>query len=241
MSFKSKLVFGLGFLFLVIFALAFYSSFGIQALSRSADKILKDNYNSLVYCMNMLLALDDMRMSSSGNGVGQSLPFAASQSTFEKNLAAEKGNITEAQERGYVEKLNKDYGSFLALCLQARKGRGEPSSDLLPAYLNARRVIVSINEINMEAIQRKSLATRNESRSMIAAIAAAGAACVVLAFFYFWLFPAYVSNSLSQLEDRMHRLLEGIHINLETRSRDEAVILSQSIALLEKRFLVDRN
>jgi hypothetical protein len=60
MSLRRKLTIGLVFLFLIIFSLAMYSSFDIQRLSKDAEAILKDNYDSLVYCKNMLLALDDM-------------------------------------------------------------------------------------------------------------------------------------------------------------------------------------
>ena len=60
MSLRSKLTVGLGFLFIIIFAIAIYSSFQIEKLSKEASSILKDNYESLVYCKNMLFALDEM-------------------------------------------------------------------------------------------------------------------------------------------------------------------------------------
>ena len=60
MSLRIKLTIGLGFLFLIIFALDVYGLLKIQELSKDADNILKDNYASLVYCKNMLLALDDI-------------------------------------------------------------------------------------------------------------------------------------------------------------------------------------
>jgi hypothetical protein len=244
MSFRSKLTIGLGFLFLIIFGLAIYSSFDIQALSKYADRILKDNYDSLVYCRNMLLVLDDMRISSSDTMIGQSPSglLTASKSIFEKNLAAENGNITEVHEGEYVEELNKDYSLFRAYCLQGRAGRSSSyRTDFLQAYLNARQAIVKINDVNMEAIERKNLATKKESSRMIEAIAAVGAGSVVLAFFYFWFFPAYVSSTLSYLENRMRGLLEGIQIRLDTQSKDEAFVLLRSITLLEKRLLGDRN
>jgi len=61
MSLRMKLTVGLGFLFVIIFALFIFSSYDIRQLSNDADKILRDNYNSLVYCKDMLIALDDMR------------------------------------------------------------------------------------------------------------------------------------------------------------------------------------
>lgn len=127
MSLRSKLTLGLGFLFLIIFGLAAYNSFNIQQLSREADRVLKDNYDTLVYCKNMLVALDDMR-----TAVGAKIPganpersfdyysqlFQDSKSTFEKNLAAEKYNITEVHEQEYVAELDANYNHYLSLSQQ---------------------------------------------------------------------------------------------------------------------------
>lgn len=249
MSMRTKLTLGLGFLFVIIFALAIYSSLDIQALSKSADRILKDNYDSLVYCKNMLLALDDMRTAISAKVIGQREVstnyqfFETGKSTFEKNLSAENGNITEVHESEYVEELNRNYSVFLTLCLRmdAKEGRSSYLSDFTPAYLNARQAVVKINDLNMNAIERKSLSTKHDASNMISSIAALGAGCIVLAFFYFWFFPLYVSSTLSYLENRMLRVLKNIDIKLDTQSKDEAFVLLQSIALLEKRLSSHKN
>src|SRR5271157_1117248 len=118
MSLRTKLTVGLGFLFFIIFALAIYSSFDIQGLSRDAEKIIKDNYDSLVYCKNMLVALDDMRTGISSMVFGSnqiklsdyySHLFETSKSTFESSLSDEKSNITEIGEKDYVEELTNNY------------------------------------------------------------------------------------------------------------------------------------
>ena len=247
MSLRTKLTGGLGFLFLIIFALAIYSSFEIQGLSKSADRILRDNYDSLVYCKNMLLALDDMRTTTGDRVIGprmaQASPydsqlFESGRSSFEKNFSAENGNITELHEKEYVEELDKNYAFFLALCLKTERDGGSPASysrDFLPAYLSARQTVVKINDLNMEAIERKSMSTKLESGKMITSIAAFGAGCILLALFYFWYFPFYVSNTMSFLAGKMKELMARAELNIETRSKDEAFVLLQSINLLESR------
>lgn len=252
MLFRTKLTVGLGFLFLIIFALAILSSYEIQGLSREADSILKDNYNSLVYCKGMLVALDDMRTAVSGQIFVPNLNkssdyyanlFEASKSTFESNLHAEKNNITEVHEKEYVAELNSNYGLFLNLCLQANSKGGGSSfyfSDFIPAYMATRQTIVQINDINMQAIERKNLSTRNSAGKMTVSIAASGALAVLLAFFYFWYFPFYVSNSISYLAKKMKELLQSIGITLNTKTNDEAMILLQSIDLLENELVKNR-
>jgi len=166
MSLRSKLTIGLGFLFLIIFGLVIYSSFQIQQLSKDADNILKDNYASLVYCKNMLIALDEMNSTSSrkvfGSGQGKTFSydlqlFESSKSIFDSNLIAEKHNITEIHENEYVAELDNDYSLFLSLSKQISEKGGNLSlyfNDFLPAAAKARQTIVKIDDLNMQAVER---------------------------------------------------------------------------------------
>ena len=247
MSLRTKLTLGLGFLFLIIFALTIYNSYDIQKLSKDADRILEDNYNTLVYCKNMLLALDDMRIavSSRGLSLSQKIPseyyshlFEISRQTFESSLNAEKNNITEVHEKDYVDELSNHYVLYLNLAEKIHKTGGTMYSyanDFLPTYLNVRQTIVEINDINMQAIERKNLSAKQDARNMVTTMAVIGTLCVLLAFFYFWYFPFYVSSTLSYLASKMRKLLTGIDIKVETQTKDEAFVLLQSINLLESK------
>jgi hypothetical protein len=248
MSLRSKLTIGLGFLFLIIFGLTIYSSYQIQKLSREANTILKDNYDSLVYCKNMLLALDDMSMTVNKRVFGlnpnkasgyDSQLFEGSRSTFESNQNAENHNITEVHEREYVGELNDDYRQFLNLCLKVNeKGANPPQylSDFLPSYEKVRQTIVKINDLNMEAVERKSQSTRNDADAMIISMAVSGTICIMLAFFYFWYFPFYISNTFSYLAKKMKAFLQNVGVKIDTKTDDEAFVILHSIDLLENKF-----
>ena len=148
MSIKKKLSLGLGFLFLIIFALVAFSLHQISKLSKDAANILKDNYASLLYADNMMFALDDMMMAA-GSRVANppadkrledyhSKLFESGRGEFEKNLKAENNNVTEVHEKEFVEKLNADYAVYLDLGLQIMKGEGSPAlffGELQPAYM----------------------------------------------------------------------------------------------------------
>ena len=249
MSLRTKLTVGLGFLFIIIFALSLYSSYNIQQLSKDADTILRDNYASLVYCKNMLFALDDMRTAASNvifapNPNGPSIDtlqlFENSESSFEANLSAEEGNITETHEREYVTELTHDYGLFLSLGQQMnRSGRNTSLylDKMMPAYSRTRQTIMSINDLNMQAIERKNLTTRHNANKMITSFAVVGTLAIILAFFYFWYFPFYVSNTISYLAGKMRELLKNAGIKIDTKTKDEAFILLQSINLLENKLI----
>ena len=58
MKLKTKLWLALGFLFLVILSFGISGIFFTKKLSTDADRILKNNYETLVYDNNMLKNLD---------------------------------------------------------------------------------------------------------------------------------------------------------------------------------------
>jgi len=247
MSLRRKLTLGLVLLFSIIFALVIYGSLEIQRLATDAKAIVKDNYESLVYCKGMFLALDDMKTALTDEiidgGVGH-LPqpdaqlFENGKAVFEANLTKEQGNITEVHEQDYVDELTNAYRSFLSrgVSMGQTKTRSVTDyRDVMSAYLAARQAIARIDEVNMEAIQRKNVAAIADSNKMIISFAVVGSLCLILAFFYFWYFPFYVSNSLSYLTEKMKVLLKNMGIGLETQTKDETFVMLNAINLLENR------
>jgi two-component system, NtrC family, sensor histidine kinase KinB len=245
MSLRSKLSIGLGFLFLIILAIAAYSSIQIGALSRDADNILKNNYNSIVYCTNMLLALDNMNATVASRVFDESMKkttaynthvFDTNREVFERNLGGEKGNITEPPEADSVGELSTAYAVYLKIAAPLAAEGGTSSKyfkEYLPSHDSVRNVIVSINDVNMHAIERKSIAANRDARGMITSMAVIGAICIILGFFYFWYFPFYISSSITFLAARMKELLQVAGLKIDTRTGDEAFILLHAIDLLE--------
>jgi len=72
---------------------------------------------------------------------------------------------------------------------------------------------------------------------MVISMGVVGTLGILLAFFYFWYFPFYVSNSISYLAKKMNGLLQDTGIKVDTRAKDEALILLHSINLLENKFV----
>ncbi len=251
MVLKTKLSMGLGFLFLIIFALAFFCAYYVDKLSGEADNILKNNYDSIVYSRNMTSALDDMRTSISStifNPDSKKLTdyhtqlFEAGRIEFEKNLKAEKNNITEIHEKEYADTLSGDYNIYLNLCEQIKKGAGSTSmyfNEILPCYERLKHSIHNINDLNMQAVVRKSQITKDQSAHIITYMAVTASLCIMLAFGYFWYFPFYISSTISYLANRMTELLKKIGIAGDIETNDETHIILQSIKQLEKKLGVE--
>ena len=248
MTLKKKLTLGLGFLFLITFVIVIFYSYYIGKLSLDAENILKDNYKSLAFSKNMISALEDMRTAISRivfNPTDNQETsdyylklFEAGRTEFENNLKSENGNITEIHESEYVDTVNQSYALYASLCLRIVKGEGGRAvyfDEYQPAFEKLRHAISSINDINMQAVERKSQAAKRHSAGIIKLMAGVGTFCLILAFAYFWYFPFYISSSVAYLSDRMKGLLEKSNIVLDIKTNDEAFIILQGINLLENR------
>lgn len=249
MVLKKKLSWGLGFLFFIIFFLAGFCSYYIGKLSQEAGAILKDNYNSLVFSKNMTSSLEDISTAIGSFGFSQAENIQSSgyfgqlfekgRVEFEKNLLAENKNITEINEKEYVEAINRNYAMFLKLCLQIKAGSGSNAMyfrEFQPAFTQLKQSIDSIHDINMQAVVRKSQLTRRNAERTIKYMAVVGILCLILAFGYFWYFPLYISNSISYLADKMRQLLKKKGLTLEEKTNDELQVILQAMNLIENEY-----
>jgi two-component system, NtrC family, sensor histidine kinase KinB len=251
MSLKTKLVLGLGFLFLIIFTLAGFCSYYVGRLGQESGNILKDNYYSIVYSKNMLSGLDDMKASitSTIHRAGRMGTmsdyyvrlFESGRKVFETSLKAENNNITEIHEKEYVEMLNQDYDSFLKTSLQIKNRWVERSvyfNEFLPICEKLKQSINNIYDINVQAVVRKSDLAKHDSARFINFMAIIGSLCILLAVGYFWYFPVYISTTLSYLSERMRNLLKNIGVAVDLKTNDEAYIILHAIGLLENKLSV---
>ncbi len=249
MTLKKKLTLGLGFLFILIFTIAIFCSYYIQKLSRESDNILRNNYDSIVFSKKMFLALDDMETSvtwrliipnKGDHKAGYYLKlFESGKAEFEKNLKAEKNNITEIHEKEYADKLQSDYEVFINLSKKMARERGGNAAyfnEFLLVYERLKHTINAIDDINMKAIVRKNQLTRRDSSAIIISMAVIGSICFLLAFGYIWYFPFYISNSMSYLATRMRELLKTIGIEHKVEADDELQVILQSIKLIDENY-----
>jgi PAS domain S-box-containing protein len=177
MRLKTKLTLGIGFLFLVIVVFGILGILSIHRLKNDADRVLKNNYETLVYNNNMLKALEHLP--------SDSLAFRL----FESNLVLQENNLTEPGEkegtnlvRQYFEQLRIDRTDAVA-------------------QAGIRQSIQLINDLNQEAILRK-----NQHASESAASAATWMSIIftILALIAFTLvvnFPGVISNPIRQLSE----------------------------------------
>lgn len=182
MKIKTKLVSGVGLLFVFILLLAALSVFFVRALKRDTANIQAANYNSLVYGRNMLSALEKARSDSS------------SLLDFEANLQKQRGNVTEAGEGEVTGNLEVHFK-----LLQSNATSEE-------AISSVRKDVVELMSLNMQAIERKSnIATTTAEQAMFW-ISIAGSICFLIAFTLLVNLPGNIANPISELTESIKQI-----------------------------------
>ena len=102
MKLKTKLSLGLSFLFTVILVFGILGIFYINRLSNDAAKVLKNNHESLVFCNNMLKALEDIPHNAEAKKI------------FDSNLKKQEANITETGEQEATKEVRQNFTELLA-------------------------------------------------------------------------------------------------------------------------------
>ena len=129
---KTKLGFGLGFLFIVILLFGILGIFYINKLSSDTNNIIKNNYETLVYNNNMLKALEELPQNKKALD------------DFENNLKKQENNITEIGEKEATNDVRKNFDEI----------KSNPSNH--ENYVQIRQAIQVINDLNQNAILRKN-------------------------------------------------------------------------------------
>ncbi|CAM3497667.1 ATP-binding protein [Sphingobacterium prati] len=182
MKIKTKLTFGVGSLFLMIFLLAALSGWYVYRLKKDTGNILTANYNTLRYAKNMLLALEDMPTKH------------AAFFSFENNLNQQRKNVTEPGEQQTTDVIAKH---FKLLKSSPQDGRGISA---------IRREITLLMQQNMTAIADKSLVADRTAEQAILVISFAGALCFIIAFILLVNLPSNIADPIAKLTGSIRQI-----------------------------------
>ena len=199
MTLRTKLFLGLIPLLALMVALGLWAIVMFSRLGNNIDRILKENYASVLAAQNMKEALERMDSAAlfaiGGRDDVARRQFAENVPVFESNLHTELGNITLPGEAEMAEKLRTLYGRYRALSDRfyalPNGSSGRPDlyfAELLPTF-NAIKAeadaVLDLNQRNMErendgARRAASVAVRLMVLALIAAAAIATAAGLLL-------------------------------------------------------------
>ncbi len=174
---KTKLTVGLIFLFLVILVFGILGIANINLLSRDADLILKDNYESIIYGNNMLKALENIHNRKDALDL------------FEVNLKKQEANITEPGEKELTEEIRKNFEELKA-------DPSDPSN-----YGEIRQSVEQVLDLNSAAIYRKNTFAQDSARNAKRWLAIIFTVLTLVSFTFIFNLPGIVSGPIQSLSD----------------------------------------
>lgn len=182
MKIKTKLTLGVGLLFILIILLSVVGTSYINALKNDTENILVANYNTLEYGRNMLIALDE--------------GTAKSMQKFEINLTNQENNITEIGENETTQEVRTNFELY----------KQNQSDSSIQGEI--RKGIFKLMDLNMQAIQRKSLIANNTAEKAVFWIGITGTLCFLIAFTLLVNLPSNISNPIKELTESIKQIAE---------------------------------
>jgi PAS domain S-box-containing protein len=177
MRLKTKLSLALGFLFLVILTFCVLSVFYINKLSTNEDNILKNNYETLVFCGNMLKELDQLPQNTQAYKL------------FEDNLSKQEHNITEPGEKEATADIRQNFTEL----------RANPSDS--SNYPQIRESIQIVNSLNESAIFRKNNIAHKTAEDANFILTIIFGVLTLIAFTLVVNFPGIISDPIRALSE----------------------------------------
>jgi two-component system, NtrC family, sensor histidine kinase KinB len=177
LSIKTKLAFGLAFLFGIAVLVGAVSAFYLYQLSNDARVILTDNYESIEYVENISRALD--------RHDGQA---------FEKNLQGQIKNVTEPGEQEFTDELKAQWEQL----------KRSPADSALAKSI--RTTLHNITKVNMEAIVRKNNTAEQTADKALLYIGIIGSICFIITFAFIVNFPGYIANPIKGLTEGIKKI-----------------------------------
>jgi signal transduction histidine kinase len=211
MSLRTKLLLAQAPLVLVLLLLGGVSLRTLTELGRSSQRILKDNYRSVLAAQRMKDSLEEIeRAPSPGPAVAH----------FEAELKAQEENITEPGERELTARLREEWRQYAAASGPARRAR----------YPQVRDAAQRILDINQDAMVQKSEQARRAGESNRSMLVFATILGLALGLFASVSLTQRALRPLSLLTMAVRRIGEG---DLDSRARIEG---EDEIAKLGREF-----
>jgi signal transduction histidine kinase len=177
MRLKTKLIIGLGFLFIVILVFGILSIVSINRLKNNANLVLKNNYETLVYDNNMLEALNKLPADTSAWKI------------FEDNLQLQEANITEKGENAATIELRNSFNKY----------KLKPGDSL--SHNKILKNIQIINQVNQQAIQQKNEMAKNSAETANTWLTLIFTVLALIAFTLVINFPSVIGGPIRTLAE----------------------------------------
>ncbi|HVT86911.1 MAG TPA: histidine kinase dimerization/phospho-acceptor domain-containing protein, partial [Chitinophagaceae bacterium] len=180
---KNKIQLGTIFFFVLLILLGGPSIFFLVRLKNDANKIIKNNYETLTYCHGMQQQLDSFSI----------VPVHAMQQ-FDFYLKQQEENITESGEDSATVSLRREFDQWKA---------GD-TTQLLKKIISSQ--IQSILSLNMKAIKTKNQRTEKRAEDTLTYISILATVIFIISITFLFNFPSIVTGPISELNEAIQQI-----------------------------------
>ncbi len=200
------------FIYINVLALALLSNFYVFRLSSDSEAILRDNYNTLQYCNNMLIALDEAKSNHEAL------------KNIETNLQKQERNITEPGEKQLTEQIRNPF----------EKLKANPADSSL--YEKIRLPLYQVTKLNQTAMEmknHKALATAATAKIWIGILAGF---LIILMLTFVLNFPGYIADPIKILTEGIKEIASKNYTQrIHLKSTDEFGELANAFNSMAQR------
>jgi two-component system, NtrC family, sensor histidine kinase KinB len=240
LSLRHKFYLGFGGLLAITIIVSSIASSVIQSYSDALQKVLRENYDSVVYSSGMKDAVQNVEeglqtslwidLASGRDSVLAAIPL------FEDNLKKEQGNITIPGEREAVSQLSGWWTQYKQVCgavLDTHRTVHERREIFMRTMLplgdkvhDAAQVITEMNLANMSSADGQAHAKAEEAKLVTFFLLFSAAILSLLLIFLTGRAVLQPLNALKQSVQEIHK--GNLNVVLQARSRDEVGELTEA-------------
>jgi len=209
---KSKLSLGMAFIYVNVLALALLSNFYVFRLSSDSEAILRDNYKTLQYCNDMLMALDEIKLNHEALNI------------FETNLQKQEKNITEPGEKELTEQIRFPFEKLKANPID---------SSLYDKIRQPLYRVTKLNQTAMELKNQKALTTAGTAKALLGVL---GSILIILMLTFVFNFPGYIADPIKILTKGIKEIAaKNYSERIRLKSTDEFGELAEAFNSMAQR------
>ena len=244
-SIRSKIFFGVFFLFVIIMASNITGIIFINQLAQSSKGTIIDNYRTIDYTTNMLISIDEIyytQLQLNGASLNSNpdssliIKYNNAKIVFEKNLKLESGNITEQGEGELVAELQTGYNKFINLINENYKPGKIFMPELKKNCDDLKVLITNIYSLNMDAVVKKNSESGKKAEEVTLYTLVLGTISIILTLLFILTFPARIVKPVKDLTSKIKAISQrDYNQKIDVSSKDEIGQLAEAFNVMTER------
>ena len=243
---RTKVLFGILFLFLEFVLIGALSIYYISSIKYSSEMMIKNNYWSVHYSENMIQAIDETNTAVNSLFLNKQYHndkanLTVSFNKFEENSNLEEKNITEFGEKELVQSIRQNYLKYKTLVMEQKIDNitdkvNYYSVNVLPLANELRAKIFTVSTLNMQSIVQKNESVNEMIRRIYKNMSIVMAICFLITFSFMINFPNYIAGPIKKITESIKDITNS---NFKSRititSKDEFKELGEAINFMAEK------